>query len=322
MATEIGALPALDHELVLDIRDPEVKKAELEERTPRVDGLRLLLSELILGPARLVRDHLAEMTYIGPLREIPSRSYRPQVTPDEARWAHGLAAWDHLYNDRSGELMGQVNRWLSDDGRLRTTYRLERVEFKEVPVPSPIHQMFERGLDEDDLGELQELYQSLATRTEIALRDFEKGILVAPGDVGVGISQMVPVVVATLREQDGVLGIEQPELHVHPAIQVGMGDLFIHAAGSDPDRLFAGKSLIIETHSEHIMLRLLRRIRETTDDELPPGVTGLTADDLSVIYVEGGDDGVRFRPLRVDEKGEFRDRWPHGFFEERAGELF
>ncbi|WP_372089397.1 DUF3696 domain-containing protein [Tistrella mobilis] len=320
--TENGALPVLDRELVLGIRDPDVSKVELEERTPRVNGLRSLLSELVLGPVRILRDHLAEMTYIGPLREIPSRSYRPQVSPGEARWAHGLAAWDLLYNDRSGSLMEEVNQWLSDAGRLRTDYRLERVEYREVPVPSSFHQMFERGLTEDDLGDLQEIYKSLPTRTEIALRDFNKGILVAPGDVGVGISQMVPVVVGALRKQDGVLAIEQPELHVHPAIQVGMGDLFIRAAQRDPDRLFSGKALLIETHSEHIMLRLLRRIRETTDDELPPGVTGLTADDLSVIYVEGGDDGVRFRPLRVDEEGEFRDRWPHGFFEERAGELF
>lgn len=287
-----------------------------------MNGLRSLLSEMVLGPVRILRDHLAEMTYIGPLREIPSRSYRPQVSPGEARWAHGLAAWDLLYNDRSGALMEEVNQWLSDAGRLRTDYRLERVEYREVPVPSPFHQMFERGLTEDDLGDLQEIYESLPTRTEIALRDFNKGILVAPGDVGVGISQMVPVVVSALRKQDGVLAIEQPELHVHPAIQVGMGDLFIGAARRDPDRLFSGKALLIETHSEHIMLRLLRRIRETTDDELPPGVTGLTADNLSVIYVEGGDDGVRFRPLRVDDEGEFRDRWPHGFFEERAGELF
>lgn len=320
--TENGALPVLDRELVLGIRDPDVSKAELEERTPRVNGLRSLLSELVLGPVRILRDHLAEMTYIGPLREIPSRSYRPQVSPGEARWAHGLAAWDLLYNDRSGALMEEVNQWLSDAGRLRTDYRLERVEYREVPVPSSFHQMFERGLTEDDLGDLQEIYESLPTRTEIALRDFNKGILVAPGDVGVGISQMVPVVVSALRKQDGVLAIEQPELHVHPAIQVGMGDLFIRAAQRDPDRLFSGKALLIETHSEHIMLRLLRRIRETTDDELPPGVTGLTADDLSVIYVESGDDGVRFRPLRVDEEGEFRDRWPHGFFEERTGELF
>ncbi|ESQ14878.1 MAG: hypothetical protein N838_30820, partial [Thiohalocapsa sp. PB-PSB1] len=304
------------------VRDPEAKKLELEDRTPRANGLRSLLSEMILGPTRLVRDHLMQMTYIGPLRDIPTRSYRPQVTPDDARWSHGLAAWDLLYNDRRGDLMDEVNVWLSGEDRLRTTYRLERVEFKEIPVPSAIHQMFERGLNEDDIGELQELYLSLATRTEIALRDFEKGILVAPGDVGVGISQMVPVVVASLRKQDGVLGIEQPELHVHPAIQVGMGDLFIKAATGDEDKLTSGKTLLIETHSEHIMLRLLRRVREQTDDEVPPGVLGLTPEDLSVIYVESSVEGVRFRPLRVSPDGDFVDRWPHGFFAERAEELF
>ena len=319
--TNFGALPALDSELTLGLRDPD-ENVEFEERTPRVYGLRSLLSELVLGPMRIVRDHLAQMTYIGPLREIPTRSYRPQITPEQARWAHGLAAWDLLYNDHGGNLMKDVNRWLSDEGRLRTSYRLECVEFKEVPVPGVIHQMFERGLDEDDLGELQELYYSLVTRTEIALRDFEKGILVAPGDVGVGISQMVPVVVAALCKQDGILVIEQPELHVHPAIQVGMGDLFIRAVDSDPDQLFAGKSLIIETHSEHILLRVLRRIRETTEDELPPGILGFSADDLSVIYVESGVDGVRFRSVRVDAEGEFLDRWPHGFFEERFDEIF
>lgn len=322
VGTALGALPRLDREFILDIRDPDVKKAELEERTPRVNGLRALLSEMILGSAQLVRDHLMQMTYIGPLRDIPTRSYRPQASPDEARWAHGLAAWDLLYNDRRGDLMDEVNIWLAGEERLRTTYRLERVEFKEIPVPSAMHQMFERGLNEDDIGELQELYMSLATRTEIALRDFEKGILVAPGDVGVGISQMVPVIVASLRKQDGILGIEQPELHVHPAIQVGIGDLFIKAATCDQEKLNSGKTLLIETHSEHIMLRLLRRVREQTEGEIPPGVLGLTPDDLSVIYVQSSVEGVRFLPLRVSPDGDFVDRWPQGFFAERAEELF
>jgi hypothetical protein len=106
VGTVIGALPDLDRELVLGIRDPDIKKPELEERTPRVNVLRRLLSEMVLGPARLIRDYLSELTYIGPLRGIPSRSYRPQVTPHEARWASGLAAWDLLYSDRRGELMG------------------------------------------------------------------------------------------------------------------------------------------------------------------------------------------------------------------------
>ena len=70
------------------------------------------------------------------------------------------------------------------------------------------------------------------------------------------------------------------------------------------------------------MLRLLRRIREQTEEELPPGILGLTQDDLSVIYMESGPDGVRFQSLRVAPDGDFVDRWPQGFFEERAEELF
>src|SRR6266496_4585575 len=195
VATKKGALPDLDRELTLDLRDPDVKKVESEQQTPRVIGLRRLLSEMVLGPARLVRDHLCAMTYIGPLREIPNRNYRPQVSPDEARWAGGLAAWDILHNDRRGDLMEDVNTWLSGEDRLNTGYRLERIAFKEVPVPGALHQMFERGLSDDDIGDLQELYASLQTRTEIALRDFANGILVSASDVGVGISQLVPVVV-------------------------------------------------------------------------------------------------------------------------------
>lgn len=320
--TFLGALPDLSRPMVSDLRDPEVKKFELENRTPRVRGLNALVDELFVGPLRLVRDYLSAMTYVGPLREIPSRKYRPRLSPDESRWAQGLAAWDLLYTDPSGKLLEEVNAWLGGEERLKTGYRLEKFQFKEVPVPGRFHQLFERGISDDDLGELQELYATLSGRAEIALRDFEKGIIVAPSDVGVGISQMIPVVVGCVRSQQGILAIEQPELHVHPAIQVGLGDLFIHAVHKSEGIFGPGKTLLVETHSEHIMLRLLRRIRETTGNELPPGAVGLSIDDLSVIYVESGDDGVRFRPLRVDREGEFIDRWPKGFFEERAEELF
>jgi predicted ATPase len=199
---------------------------------------------------------------------------------------------------------------------------LEKVEFKEIPVPSLLHQLFDRGLTEDDLGDLQELYATLTSRSEIALRDFGKGVVVAPSDVGVGISQMVPVVVGCLRDNPGVLAIEQPELHVHPAIQVGLGDLFIRASQPAEGYPTPIKTLLVETHSEHIMLRLLRRIRESSTDELPPGLIPLRADDVAVTYVESSDDGVRFRPLKVSSDGDFLDQWPKGFFEERAEELF
>ena len=343
--TTLGALPDLDRPLGLDLVEIDQKlirqryaagaailrlskegeravEDEYETERRRRAGLSALLDELVLGPIRIVRDYLSAMTYVGPLREIPSRKYRPRLSPDESRWAQGLAAWDLLYTDPSGKLVEEVNSWLGGEERLKTGYRLEKFQFKEVPVPSRFHQLFERGLSEDDLGELQDLYATLSGHSEIALRDLEKGIIVAPSDVGVGISQMIPVVVGCLRGQQGILAIEQPELHVHPAIQVGLGDLFIQAVQTRESIVGAGKTLLVETHSEHIMLRLLRRIRETTENEVPPGAIGLSPDDLAVIYVESVGNGVCFRPLRVDKEGEFIDRWPKGFFEERAEELF
>ena len=322
VATKLGALPDLDEELPLGLRDPEVRKLELEQNTPRVRGLAALLDELILGPNRIVREMLGSTTYIGPLRDIPARGFRPRSSPDESRWAHGLAAWDLIYTDEKGDLTEAVNGWLSSRDKLRTGYRIEKIAFLEIPVPSRMSSLFDRGLMQDDMGELQELYENLDSRVEVGLRDLEQGISVAPSDVGVGVSQMVPIIVGCLADGIGLLIVEQPELHVHPAVQVGLGDLLIHAINTNNEGIPSGKSLIVETHSEHIMLRLLRRVRETAEGDLPPGAPSLTPDPLSIVYVEPADDGVNFWPLRIDEEGEFIDRWPSGFFEERAEELF
>lgn len=325
--TPLGALPDLEQSLDLDLVeiDNAVRKADEQKiEQQRRKGLSMLLDEMILGPVRIVRDYLNAMTYIGPLRDIPDRGYHARLSPDESRWAQGLAAWDLLYSAKEEKLLNEVNVWLSGEQKLQTGYSLVNTQIREIPVPGPMSQYFEHGhrLTEDDIGDLQERYALLNVRTEIALRDVNKGIIVAPCDVGVGISQMIPVVVGCLRDKAGILIIEQPELHIHPAIQVRSGDLFIYTTQSENDYANSKKSLLIETHSEHIILRILRRIRETTENELPPGVTGLKPDDLSVIYVDKTDEGVQLRNLRVDEEGEFIDRWPKGFFDERTDELF
>ncbi|GAA6191857.1 AAA family ATPase [Phaeobacter sp. NW0010-22] len=317
-----GALPDLNSTLTSDLRDPDVSKVEFERASPRVRGLENLLDELVVGPMRVARDYLNETTYIGPLREIPPRGFQPKLSPDEARWAQGLAAWDLLYSDRKGDLLKRVNFWLSGKDRLGTNYEILRTERRDIPTTSRMHQLFARGITEDDLSELQEAYTDLHPTNEIVLRDFAQNITVSPVDVGVGISQMIPVVVACLKKNPGVVMVEQPELHIHPAIQVGLGDLFLSATSADLNSMSDGKTLLIETHSEHIMLRLLRRVRETSNNQLPPGAMSAQAKDIAVIYVENKDQTVEFKRMNVDSDGDFSDRWPRGFFRERAKELF
>jgi predicted ATPase len=320
--TIFGALPKLDQDLIFDLRDPDVKQVELETTTPRVLGLNRLLSELVLGPPRIVCNCLKKMRYIGPLREIPSRGYLAQISPDEGRWAHGLAAWDRLYSNKGTELIQAVNTWLADPTRLKAGYRLEPVQFREIEIPGLFALKFQQGLSEDDLSELQQMYAELPIRHEIILREERSGVIVGPNDVGVGLSQLIPVIVSTLDLDQGLLCIEQPELHIHPAIQVGLGDLFAAVVQDEKQPFYSDRTLLIETHSEHIMLRLLRRIRETSDGELPPGAPRLTPSDVAVIYVETDTAGVHFKSVRVSSDGDFIDRWPHGFFEEREEELF
>ena len=241
-----------------------------------------------------------------------------------------MAAWDLLHTLRENELVGNTSRWLSDPGKLNTGYQLERLEYRRVPIPGPFAAYFQRGLQEDDIFDLQTLFEQLPQEREIALRELRTELLVAPSDIGVGLSQLVPVIVAILRKEKNLVAIEQPELHVHPAIQVGLGDLLIFGIQAAAEEMPRDRTLLVETHSEHIMLRLLRRIRETTENELPPGAPALHPDEVAVIYVElpqpddvaAGANNVKFTSIRISDEGEFVDRWPKGFFEERVEEVF
>lgn len=149
---------------------------------------------------------------------------------------------------------------------------------------------------------------------QLLLRGTNWGPSVTHRDVGVGISQVLPVLVAALGSSEKTLLMEQPELHLHPRLQAELGDVFIDSA------LNHNNTLILETHSEHLILRLLRRIRETTHGTLPDGATALRPEDITIIYVKQDGDQSIVMQLRVDEDGDFMDRWPGGFFEDGFNE--
>jgi hypothetical protein len=152
---------------------------------------------------------------------------------------------------------------------------------------------------------------------DLVLIDQRTGTVVSHRDVGIGVSQVLPVLVSAYSENAKLLAIEQPEIHLHPALQAELGDVFLASALRDH-----GNRFLIETHSEHLILRILRRIRETTDGQPAPGVPPVRPDDVCVLYVQPGKEGAEVIHIPVTDEGEFEQPWPDGFFPERARELF
>lgn len=301
------ALPRFDRPLQLLIA-PAV---EAESR----ELIRNIVSRLALGPAKLLVNQLTQFRHIGPLREIPPRTFRRILSPDPSRWCSGLAAWDVL-SAASDEFIAKVSEWLSSDHRLGTGYTLVRKSFKELESDGYIIRILQQENPLDDLPIALDGLAKLPEQTRLILRDENSTVEIDPPDIAVGITQLVPVVVSAMDEHEGITLIEQPELHNHPAVEVGLGDLFVQTIRQKHCRF------ILETHGEHLILRILKRIRQTSDNELPEGVKGLLPDEVAVYHIERTADGVKAKRLRIDDTGEFIDKWPNGFFRERAEELF
>lgn len=278
--SKTSALPLLENPIRLEQPDSPEESASIA---------RLVLEMLVLGTLRQLRDLLKETLYVGPLRAIPQRNAGYERSNDN-RWSNGQAAWNELLGG-SPSLLESTNEWLS---RLGVGCTISAQSFLD---PSTT--------DEDALISQREIRRLILTT--------RSGAKVLPSEVGAGISQVVPVVVAAVARKKGLVLIEQPELHIHPALQVNLGDLFIEASQK--------RQFIIETHSEHLILRLLRRIRETTEKELADGAPAFTEDNLKVIHIDSQEGEVKVQMLRVDKQGEFIDRWPRGFFAERMEEL-
>lgn len=138
----------------------------------------------------------------------------------------------------------------------------------------------------------------------LRIRDIQLRTTMRLVDVGMGISQILGILFAAFRSpQPKMLTVQQPELHLHPHAQGHFADLMIKVIEEE----IAGPSQwIVETHSEAMISRIQRRVR---DGRLSP-------DEVSVLYVEATPSGSEIRELRLNEAGDFLDEWPGGFFEE------
>ena len=164
---------------------------------------------------------------------------------------------------------------------------------------------------------MKKMVQSNVERVELRLHDPKNGIWTALQDVGVGVSQSLPIILEAFAQQEKLIAIEQPELHLHPAHQAELADVFIESALGENKNTF-----LLETHSEHLILRILRRIRETSRGKLLDGGIPVRPEDVAILFVEPGDNGSVVREIEIDDQGRILSDWPMGFFEERLEELF
>lgn len=248
---------------------------------------------------RYVKALLDDIFYVGPVRKVPSCRLLGSDEDSEVIWANGLRAWqllrvteeDGLSEKERIELLEKVNSWL------------KRLGVKAEVGNRTAGRLNTTGEEDFDL----ELFRPSDTGKTNPLR---------VEDFGYGVSQVVPVITALAFPKSKTVVTEQPELHLHPRLQAELGDLFIHFCSTDPET-----QAIIETHSEHLILRLLRRIRETRKGTCPTDLQ-LSSRGLAIYHLKQEDGATRAVRIDVDINGDFIQPWPDDFFEIDSHERF
>src|SRR5271166_1954876 len=132
-------------------------------------------------------------------------------------------------------------------------------------------------------------------------KDYEVLVKTHPGapevkitDVGFGVSQVLPALVqAFYCPPDSTVWMEQPEIHLHPQVQAELADVFISAIQARENGRPRNTQLIIESHSEHFLNRLQRRVSEET----------IAADDVAIYFAKRTANRTELEPLRLNRYG-------------------
>jgi hypothetical protein len=289
------------------------------------------IDELIRGLRDVVVNELARLQYLGPLRSYPPRHIAFAQHHDQNWFAGGGYAWDEVRKNK--EVRDAVNAWLNAPDRLQTRYSLairELVGSEDLQIPladmlqKAANQVNEEGVipifDDPEsaaIAFVKRVGSQIDKINELILIDNRTRTQVSHRDVGIGISQVLPVLVTAYGSRNKILAMEQPEIHLHPALQAELGDVFIESALGERKN-----TMILETHSEHLMLRILRRIRETTSNELLNNAIPIKPEHVAVLFIDATSRGSQVVEIPILPDGEFAKQWPQGFFDDRAKELF
>ncbi len=146
---------------------------------------------------------------------------------------------------------------------------------------------------------------------EVLVRSHGDTSEVKLNDVGFGVSQVLPALVeAFYCPPHSVVWMEQPEIHLHPQVQANLADVLIDAIHAREHGQPRGVQLVIESHSEHLLNRLQRRIAERR----------LAPDEVAIYFCRQGRKGSMMERLAVNEDGEISN-WPDEFFGDEMADI-
>ena len=244
---------------------------------------------LVADLALELEQVLSSICYVGPLREYPHPTYVWSGEVPEDVGQRGERAIHALLAAKNREL----NRGP------RTRYQLfEKVIARWLKQMGLIH-----SFQTKPIGKGRKEYEVLVKTTSQSAE-------VRLPDVGFGVSQILPVLVQCFyAEPNSILIYEQPEIHLHPRVQADLADVFVEALASREDGQTRDIQIIVESHSEHFLRRLQRRIAERT----------IERDQVALYFCEMVGGQAVIRELEVDLFGRIQD-WPDGFFGDMIGD--
>ena len=178
---------------------------------------------------------------------------------------------------------------------------------KRVTLPPGIDKQIMEWLQRLDLIDSYRLNPVLDSERdyEFLVTKYKGGPEVRLTDVGFGVSQVLPVLVLCYYVPEGsILILEQPEAHLHPKVQSDLADLLIEVVKNRQ------LQIILESHSEHLLIRLMRRIAEEQ----------ISADDTAFYFCEMNEGVSEIERLNVDDYGNITN-WPQHFFGDEMGDL-
>jgi len=287
-------IPFIPTELI-EWDDSSSEKIELAQRLLNLLKLRQLLQALF-----------KMCSYIGPLREQPLRRYiyeaGDEINDIGSRGENAVYIYvdqDERYIDyyTYGSRRGGVNHELPNSVKNENNKEGFFLQEHKLFVNAVRTWLRRFGIEGLQLDSNNGVYQ-------LTVGDDEFKVNIA--DAGFGISQIFPIIVEGLRmPQGGTLILEQPEIHLHPKIQAQLADFFISIA-------LSGKSTIIETHSEHLINRLVRRVIEDPSDKIK--------DLIGIYFISPTEDGSQVEEILIDDvRGIIH--WPKDFFDQAADDI-